>query len=99
MNISDVFCFILCRQCTSVGDAEDGYADTTKNVAETIALSEEVSGTPEGVGKYADGDEYQRESHGEDASHVEDEDGDDDEESQHPGEVSIGKKFWNFLTT
>lgn len=69
-------------------------------MAETTgALSEEVNGTPEGVGKYADRDEYQSESHGEDGSHVEDGDEDDEEESQHPGEVSVGKRIWTFFTT
>ncbi|PON93515.1 Protein CROWDED NUCLEI [Trema orientale] len=86
-------------RCTTFGDTEDGYADATKSVAETRALSEEVNGTPEGVGKYANRDEYRSESQGDDASHVEDEDEDDEEESQHPGEASIGKKLWTFLTT
>ena len=58
-----------------------------------------MNGTPERAGKYADGDEYQSESHGNDASHIKDEDEDDEEESQHPGDVSIGKKLWTFLTT
>ncbi|GMN57035.1 hypothetical protein TIFTF001_026146 [Ficus carica] len=84
-------------RCTTLADAEDGYVDATKNIAENTALSEEVNGTPQRAGEYADGDEIQSESHGDDASHVEDED--DEEESQHPGEVSIGKKLWTFFTT
>lgn len=64
-------------------------------------MSEEVNGTPEAAVEYDDGDEYRSESHGEDAVRVDVMDGDDDEdeESEHPGEVSIGKKLWTFLTT
>ena len=54
-------------------------------------MSEEVNGTPE---EYGDVDEYRSESHGEDANV----DG-DDEESEHPGEASIGNKLWKFFTT
>ncbi|KAM6572861.1 hypothetical protein CsatA_016941 [Cannabis sativa] len=82
-------------RCTNIGDT----GDVIKNVAETGALSEEVNGTPERAEKYSNRDEYQSESHGEDASHVEDEDEEEDEESLRPGEASIGKKLWTFLTT
>lgn len=54
-----------------------------------------MNGTPEGAGDYED---YRSESHREDAGIIEDEDA-DDEESEHPGEVSIGKKLWTFFTT
>lgn len=77
-----------------VNDADD--MDARKNVVMDTALSEEVSGIPEGNNEYVDGDES--ESHGEDASHAENVD-EDDEELAHPGEVSIGKKLWTFFTT
>jgi hypothetical protein len=78
-----------------------GDVDPTKKVVESTAMSEEVNGTPEGAVEYVDGDEYRSESQGEDAAGVDVMDGDDDEDeqSEHPGEVSIGKKLWTFLTT
>lgn len=68
--------------------------DGSKRLAENIALSEEVNGTPEGAGEYGGMDELQSESRGEDG-----EDEDDEDETEHPGEVSIGKKLWTFFTT
>uniref|UniRef100_A0A5B7BF65 Putative nuclear matrix constituent protein 1-like protein isoform X2 n=1 Tax=Davidia involucrata TaxID=16924 RepID=A0A5B7BF65_DAVIN len=74
---------------------QDGNADISSKLVEDMILSEEVNGTPERGGEYGN-DEYQNESHGEEG----DGDGDDGEESsEHPGEVSIGKKLWTFLTT
>lgn len=82
--------FIL--QCGTVGDnQDDAIAGTSKNSIDIVSLSEEVNGTPEIAGKYGDRDEYKSESC--------EEDGDDEEESEHPGEVSIGKKLWTFFTT
>ncbi|XP_041004226.1 protein CROWDED NUCLEI 1-like [Juglans microcarpa x Juglans regia] len=82
-------------------DSQVDKADTTKNLAENAAVSEEVNETLEGVGEYCDGDEYRSESHGEDAAGVDSVDGGDDyeEEPEHPGEVSMGKKLWTFFTT
>lgn len=56
-----------------------------------MLLSEEVNGTPEQSGEY----QNQGDRSGADG---EDEDGDDDE-VEHPGEVSMSKKVWKFLTT
>ncbi|KAJ4961469.1 hypothetical protein NE237_021379 [Protea cynaroides] len=64
---------------------------------ENVELSEEVNGTPEGTGKYAEEDGYGSEAGVEDEYGGED--GEDDEESLQPGEVSIGKKLWHFFTT
>ncbi|KAM3712553.1 hypothetical protein ACB098_01G190400 [Castanea mollissima] len=78
-----------------VADSQVGVADITNNLVENTIVSEEVNETPE---EYGDVDEYRSESHGEDAN-VDGEDEEDDQESEHPGEVSIGKKLWTFFTT
>ncbi|KAK7838569.1 protein crowded nuclei 1 [Quercus suber] len=78
-----------------VADSQVGVADITNNLVENTIMSEEVNETPE---EYGDVDEYRSESHGEDAN-VDGADEEDDEESEHPGEVSIGKKLWTFFTT
>ncbi|XP_061367038.1 protein CROWDED NUCLEI 1 [Gastrolobium bilobum] len=70
---------------------QDVYVDTTRTFANNMALSEEVNGTAE-----ENDTEYRSESHGEGARGVDDE---DDEDYQHPGEASMGKKLWNFFTT
>lgn len=73
--------------------------DASKQFVENMALtmSEEVNGTPEGAGDYGDADEFRSESPGEDASGFDG--GDSDDECEHPGEASIGKKIWTFFTT
>ncbi|TYG45576.1 hypothetical protein ES288_D11G185900v1 [Gossypium darwinii] len=81
-------------------DTKDGNAGATKTFDANMALSEEVNGTPQVVGEYGDGNDYQSESHSE-GHKDEDEDETEGEENnlEHPGEVSIGKKLWSFLTT
>lgn len=82
-------------RCGSLADTQDGDANGTKEIVEDLALSEEVNGTPDKGDKH----DNRSESLGVNAV-TRDEDGDDDEcEDEHPGEVSIGKKLWNFLTT
>ncbi|KAL9427588.1 hypothetical protein AB3S75_029722 [Citrus x aurantiifolia] len=73
--------------------------DASKQFVENMAMtmSEEVNGTPEGAGDYGDADEFRSESPGEDASGFDG--GDSDDECEHPGEASIGKKIWTFFTT
>ncbi|KAK8694372.1 hypothetical protein V6N13_071926 [Hibiscus sabdariffa] len=84
------------EQCGTAPDTKDGSATHTFDV--NMALSEEVNGTPEGDGEYSDGDDYKSESHSEGLKD-EDENDEEDDETEHPGEVSIGKKVWTFLTT
>ncbi|XP_010692447.2 protein CROWDED NUCLEI 1 isoform X2 [Beta vulgaris subsp. vulgaris] len=61
-----------------------------KRRTESIVQSEEVNGTPDQHGDYGD-EEY--------SVAEEEEEDDDEEEAVHPGEASIGKKLWKFLTT
>ncbi|TYH63662.1 hypothetical protein ES332_D07G208200v1 [Gossypium tomentosum] len=89
------------QQSETALDAKDDDAGTTKKLDAHTALSEEVSGTPKGVGEYGDGNDYKSESRSEGLKGDGEDDGDEDEEDEveHPGEVSIGKKLWNFFTT
>ncbi|XVF71681.1 hypothetical protein PTKIN_Ptkin12aG0059200 [Pterospermum kingtungense] len=86
------------QQCETAADTKAVDADATKTLnANTAALSEEVNGTPEEVGEYGDGNDYRSESPSEG---LKDEGEDDDEDDlEHPGEVSIGKRLWKFLST
>ncbi|XP_038691296.1 protein CROWDED NUCLEI 1-like isoform X2 [Tripterygium wilfordii] len=84
------------RSSRLCGKLEDDQGEAGKSkLAENMALSEEVNGTPERAGKFG-GDEY-RTDEDEDADNNDDDD--DGGESQHVGEASIGKKLWTFLTT
>ncbi|CAJ2669280.1 unnamed protein product [Trifolium pratense] len=79
-----------------VGETQDDY---TRTFASNMALSEEVNGTADDAAENHDA-EYKSESRGEDAGPVDDDDENEfDEDYQHPGETSVGKKFWKFLTT
>ena len=71
-----------------VGDGQDDViAGTSKNSTDMVSLSEEVK-----AGKDVNPGQYKSES----CEEVGDE---DEEESNHPGEVSIAKKLWMFTTT
>lgn len=67
-----------------------------ENMAGNLELSEEVNGTHE----YSGIDENRIMDDGREYDDVDgsDDDGDDDE-SEHPGELSIGKKLWTFFST
>ncbi|XWS75406.1 hypothetical protein CRYUN_Cryun01aG0084300 [Craigia yunnanensis] len=86
------------QQCETALDTKDGDAGSTKKLDANMALSEEVNGTPEGVGEFGDGNDYKSESLSERLKY-EGEDDDEEDDLEHPGEVSIGKKLWNFFTT
>ena len=86
-------------QCETALDTKDGDAGATKKLDANTALSEEVNGTPEGVGEYGDGNDYKSESHSEGLKDEGEDDDDEEDDLEHPGEVSIGKKLWNFFTT
>lgn len=77
----------MCFQTEKIVEIQDATNNTT--------LSEEVNETPDDA--VIDNAEYRSEdSRGEDGGGA---DNEEDEETVHPGEASIGKKLWNFLTT
>ncbi|KAI3452126.1 hypothetical protein Pfo_008791 [Paulownia fortunei] len=80
----------------NAGGTHGGHVDTGNTSVEDMVLSEEVNGTAEGAREYS-GEEFKSESRGEEDDD-DNNDGDGDE-VDHPGEVSIGKKLWTFLTT
>ncbi|TQD74391.1 hypothetical protein C1H46_040103 [Malus baccata] len=85
-------------RCETLANTQDGDADAVKNQEENPVASEEVNGSTAGGQEYVDGDEYRSESR--EATPIEEDDDDDEEESsEHPGQASIGKKLWTFLTT
>ncbi|KAL7141240.1 hypothetical protein ABFS83_08G039900 [Erythranthe nasuta] len=65
---------------------------TRREHVDDMVLSEEVNGTAEEGMEYS-GEEFKTESEGEEG------DNNEEDEVEHPGQASIGKKFWNFLTT
>ncbi|KAL0332273.1 UNVERIFIED_CONTAM: protein CROWDED NUCLEI 1 [Sesamum calycinum] len=75
------------------GDTHGGRVDTANTSVDDVVGSE-VNGMAEGTRDYSH-EEFKSESHG---GEDDNNDGDDDE-VDHPGEVSIGKKLWTFLTT
>ncbi|CAK8540885.1 unnamed protein product [Lathyrus sativus] len=72
---------------------DDDYDNTTRTFASNMALSEEVNGTADDAEDHDA--EYRSESRGVD----DDEENEIDEDYQQPGETSVGKKLWKFLTT
>ncbi|KAM1429184.1 hypothetical protein ACFX2I_045407 [Malus domestica] len=85
-------------RCETLANTQDGDADAVKNQEENPVASEEVNGSTAGGQEYVEGDEYRSESR--EATPIEEDDDDDEEESsEHPGQASIGKKLWTFLTT
>lgn len=66
---------------------QDGDDDPMNHVTSDLGVSEEVNKTPE---------------RGRDVSNMEnrgDSQEEDEDDVEHPGEVSMGRKLWTFLTT
>ncbi|KAK4733588.1 hypothetical protein R3W88_007849 [Solanum pinnatisectum] len=93
-----------------MGAADDQgcTADIANELVDDTGLSEEMNGTPEGPSAYNVYDEehegdtivQEDEERDEDADENDEVDEDNEEEEvPHPGEVSIGKKIWSFITT
>lgn len=84
-------------------DDQGCSADIANELVDDTGLSEELNGPPEGPSAYSiydeepEGDPIVRE----DGERDEDDNDEVDEEEEvpHPGEVSIGKKIWSFMTT
>lgn len=83
-------------QFRTPGDGTACNAGGTTEI-ETVDFSENLNGTPEFNGE---DDEHGSTLQGDDGD--DDDDGDDnggDDDYKHPGETSMGRKIWNFLTT
>ncbi|OMO94696.1 putative DNA double-strand break repair rad50 ATPase [Corchorus olitorius] len=87
------------QRCETAPYTKDGDAGATKNLVSNATLSEEVNGTPEGVGEYGDGNDYSNESRSEGLKGEGEDEEDEEDELEHPGEASVGKKLWKFFTT
>ncbi|CAA0828351.1 Protein CROWDED NUCLEI 1 [Striga hermonthica] len=72
--------------------------DMENTYGEDMGKSEEVNGSAECAMEEYSGEDYKTASREEDDDDDDDNDGDGDE-VDHPGEVSVGKKLWTFLTT
>ncbi|KAF7811233.1 protein CROWDED NUCLEI 1 [Senna tora] len=79
-------------QSEKIVEIQDGYGETRNAVNNTV-LSEEVNGTPD------DAEEHDAEYRSESCDVDAEDDNEEDEEYEHPGEASIGKKLWTFFTT
>lgn len=81
-------------------NVEEGENEVTNKHPEDMALSEEVNGTRQQVREHHEigtpGAHYQDEENNDEDEEVEDE---DEEEIEQPGEVSIGRKLWTFIST
>ncbi|GMH30596.1 hypothetical protein Nepgr_032439 [Nepenthes gracilis] len=85
-------------QDEAAAETNGGYSTPTRKQIESTVLSEEASEAPDGHHEHSfqtldrDGDEDV-------GKEVEDDADDEDYEPEHRGEMSIGKRVWNFLTT
>lgn len=94
MFYSDIYIF---WQIKDAADKQDSNAETANNMVDTAGFSEEVNETSEVPKDYEEGDQGYRTD--EDHGMGDNDEVDEDEEAEHPGEVSIGKKIWTFITT
>ncbi|XP_060194703.1 nuclear matrix constituent protein 1-like isoform X1 [Lycium barbarum] len=79
-------------------DNQESSANMANELVDGTGLSEEVNETPKQPSAYGvNGDEEE----GSDDSDDDSSDGDESDEEgiEHPGEVSVGKKIWTFITT
>lgn len=83
------FFFLFVGMQFKTVDIVGGNNDSAR-LAENMELRQEIPGNP--------GDTPGYEDENGSMSHEEDDNSDEDE-SEHPGEASIGKKLWNFFTT
>lgn len=84
-------------QSQKVVETHDDFDNTARTFASNMALSEEVNGTADDAEDHDA--EYRSESRGVEDEEEENEENEIDEDYQQPGETSVGKKLWKFLTT
>ncbi|KAM7253068.1 hypothetical protein ACFE04_025686 [Oxalis oulophora] len=78
-------------RCQTLADPQDDNTDAV-NLADRRVISEEVKGTPQNSNRES--------SHEEGTPRADSSDDDDDgDDIEHPGQRSVGKKLWTFLTT